>query len=111
MKKLNVLSPNYRPRATEYIPEMIKLVELLLKNGHAYIADKQVLFDVDSMPNYGFLSGRSMKEMVAGARVEIADYKRIRPTLFYGNHLMPINLGGIVRGVMDVRVGIWNAQP
>lgn len=76
MKKLNVLSLNYRPRATEYIPEMIKLVELLLKNGHAYIADKQVLFDVDSMPNYGFLSGRSMKEMVAGARVEIADYKK-----------------------------------
>lgn len=76
MKKLNVLSPNYRPRATEYIPEMIKLVELLIKNGHAYIADKQVLFDVDSMPNYGFLSGRSMKEMVAGARVEIADYKK-----------------------------------
>ena len=76
MKKLNVLSPNYRPRATEYIPEMIKLVELLLKNGHSYIADKQVLFDVDSMPNYGFLSGRSMKEMVAGARVEIADYKK-----------------------------------
>lgn len=76
MAKLNVLSPNYRPRATEYIPEMIKLVELLLKNGHAYIADKQVLFDVDSMPNYGFLSGRSMKEMVAGARVEIADYKK-----------------------------------
>ena len=76
MAKLKVLSPNYRPRATEYIPEMIKLVELLLKNGHAYIADKQVLFDVDSMPNYGFLSGRSMKEMVAGARVEIADYKK-----------------------------------
>lgn len=76
MAKLNVLSPNYRPRATEYIPEMIKLVELLLKNGHAYIADKQVLFDVDSMSNYGFLSGRSMKEMVAGARVEIADYKK-----------------------------------
>lgn len=76
MKKLNVLSPNYRPRATEYIPEMIKLVELLLQNGHAYIAENQVLFDVDSMPNYGFLSGRSMKEMVAGARIEIASYKK-----------------------------------
>ncbi len=76
MKKLNVLSPNYRPRATEYIPEMIKLVELLLQNGHAYIAENQVLFDVDSMPNYGFLSGRSMKEMVAGARVEVASYKK-----------------------------------
>ena len=76
MKKLNVLSPNYRPRATEYIPEMIKLVELLLQNDHAYIAENQVLFDVDSMPNYGFLSGRSMKEMVAGARIEVASYKK-----------------------------------
>lgn len=76
MKKLNVLSPNYRPRATEYILEMIKLVELLLQNGHAYIAENQVLFDVDSMPNYGFLSGRSMKEMVAGARIEVASYKK-----------------------------------
>lgn len=76
MKKLNVLSPNYRPRATEYIPEMIKLVELLLQNGHAYIAENQVLFDVDSMPDYGFLSGRSMKEMVAGARIEVASYKK-----------------------------------
>lgn len=76
MEKLNVLSPDYRPRATEYIAEMIKLVELLLNNGHAYIAGKQVLFDVDSMPDYGSLSGRSMKEMIAGARVEVADYKK-----------------------------------
>lgn len=76
MAKLNVLAPNYRPRATEYIADMIKLVEKLLENGHAYIAEKQVLFDVNSMPNYGFLSGRSMKEMLAGARVEVADYKK-----------------------------------
>jgi cysteinyl-tRNA synthetase len=76
MAKLNVLAPNYRPRATEYIADMIKLVEKLLENGHAYIAEKQVLFDVDSMPNYGALSNRSMKEMLAGARVEVADYKK-----------------------------------
>ena len=76
MSKLNVLAPNYRPRATEYIQEMIKLIDLLLKNGHAYIAEKQVLFDVNSMPNYGFLSGRSMNEMLAGARIEVADYKK-----------------------------------
>jgi cysteinyl-tRNA synthetase len=76
MKKLNVLAPNYRPRATEYIEEMIKLVELLIENGHAYVAENHVLFDVDSMPKYGFLSGRSMKEMVAGARIEVADYKK-----------------------------------
>lgn len=76
MAKLNVQAQNYRPRATEYIADMIELVKKLLENGHAYEADKQVLFDVDSMPQYGTLSGRSMKEMLAGARVEVADYKK-----------------------------------
>ncbi|MBQ8481268.1 MAG: cysteine--tRNA ligase [Alphaproteobacteria bacterium] len=76
MAKLNVLPPNHRPRATEYIDEMIKQVEKLLENKHAYIAENQVLFDVDSMPSYGTLSGRSMKEMLAGARIEVADYKK-----------------------------------
>ena len=76
MAKLNVLPPNYRPRATEYIGEMIKLVERLLANGYAYEAEGHVLFDVDSMPNYGFLSGRTQKEMLAGARIEVADYKK-----------------------------------
>ncbi|MBR2300120.1 MAG: cysteine--tRNA ligase [Alphaproteobacteria bacterium] len=76
MEKLNVLAPNYRPRATEYISEMIELVKKLLANGHAYEAEGQVLFDVDSMKNYGSLSNRSMKEMMAGARVEVADYKK-----------------------------------
>lgn len=76
MAKLNVLSPNYRPRATEYINEMIEIVKLLLQNGHAYESQGHVLFDVDSMKNYGFLSGRSMKEMLAGARIEVADYKK-----------------------------------
>lgn len=76
MAKLNVLAPNFRPRATEYINEMIELVKKLLANGHAYESEGHVLFDVDSMPNYGFLSGRSMKEMLAGARIEIAGYKK-----------------------------------
>ncbi len=76
MEKLGNLEPNYRPRATEYINEMIELVKLLLANGHAYEAEGHVLFDVDSMPDYGYLSGRSMKEMLAGARIEIADYKK-----------------------------------
>lgn len=76
MDKLNVMAPDYRPRATEYIDEMIELVRLLLANGHAYEASGYVLFSVDSMPGYGYLSGRSMKEMLAGARIEIADYKK-----------------------------------
>lgn len=76
MKKLNVLEPNYRPRATDYIQEMIEIVKRLLDNGHAYEAEGHVLFSVDSMPKYGYLSGRSMKEMLAGARIEVADYKK-----------------------------------
>ncbi|MBQ8869838.1 MAG: cysteine--tRNA ligase [Alphaproteobacteria bacterium] len=76
MAKLNVLSPNHRPRATEYISEMIEIVKLLLENGHAYESHGHVLFDVDSMKNYGYLSGRSLKEMLAGARIEVADYKK-----------------------------------
>lgn len=76
MEKLNVLAPNYRPRATEYIVDMIELIKKLLVNGHAYEAEKQVFFDVDSMPAYGRLSGRSMKEMLAGARIEVDDCKK-----------------------------------
>lgn len=76
MKKLNNLEPNYRPRATDYINEMIELVKRLMDNGHAYEAEGHVLFDVESMPDYGCLSGRSMNEMLAGARVDVADYKR-----------------------------------
>lgn len=76
MKKLGNLEPNARPRATDYINEMIEIVKKLIANGHAYEAEGHVLFDVDSMPNYGFLSGRSMKEMLAGARIDVADYKK-----------------------------------
>ena len=76
MHALNVKDPDFRPKATEFIPEMIELVQLLIDNGHAYVTNGHVLFDVDSMPKYGFLSGRSMKEMLAGARIEVADYKK-----------------------------------
>lgn len=76
MGKLNVLDPSYRPKATEFIAEMIELVQKLIENGNAYEADGHVLFAVDTMKNYGFLSGRPMKELIAGARVEVASYKK-----------------------------------
>lgn len=76
MQSLNVLSPNHRPKATEFIAEMIELVEKLLKNGNAYESDGHVLFDVESMENYGYLSRRPMKDLIAGARIEVADYKK-----------------------------------
>ncbi|HEY7765568.1 MAG TPA: cysteine--tRNA ligase [Aestuariivirgaceae bacterium] len=72
---LGVLSPTFEPRATETIPEMIDIIERLLAAGCAYEAQGHVLFDVSSMKDYGQLSGRSLDEMIAGARVEVAPYK------------------------------------
>jgi cysteinyl-tRNA synthetase len=76
IKALNVLPPTIEPRATEHIDEMKQLIEFLVANGHAYVAEDHVLFDVPSMPDYGKLSNRSLEEMEAGARVEVAPYKK-----------------------------------
>ncbi|MFN4142345.1 cysteine--tRNA ligase [Aestuariivirga sp.] len=73
---LGVLPPTVEPRATEHIAEMIALIGKLIASGHAYAADGHVLFDVPSMKDYGQLSRRSLDEMVAGARVDVAPYKR-----------------------------------
>ncbi len=64
------------PRATDHIVEMVGMIEGLVAAGHAYVADGHVLFDVPSMPDYGQLSKRPLDEMEAGARVEVAPYKR-----------------------------------
>jgi cysteinyl-tRNA synthetase len=81
VKALGCLAPTFEPRATEYIrradgKDMITLIEVLVRNGHAYEAEGHVLFHVPSMPDYGKLSRRSLDEMEAGARVEVAPYKR-----------------------------------
>ncbi|MSO65667.1 MAG: cysteine--tRNA ligase [Alphaproteobacteria bacterium] len=73
---LGALAPTVEPRATQHIAGMIAMIERLLAKGHAYAADGHVLFDVPSMPAYGALSGRSRDEQIAGARVEVAPYKR-----------------------------------
>ncbi|MDX2289374.1 MAG: cysteine--tRNA ligase [Hyphomicrobiaceae bacterium] len=73
---LGVLAPTVEPRATDHIDEMKALCETLVAKGHAYVADGHVLFDVSSMADYGKLSNRSLDEMEAGARVEVAPYKK-----------------------------------
>ncbi|HYY82909.1 MAG TPA: cysteine--tRNA ligase, partial [Beijerinckiaceae bacterium] len=73
---LGVLPPTVEPRATEHIGEMTALIERLVANGHAYVAEEHVLFSVPSMPEYGRLSKRPLDEMEAGARVDVAPYKR-----------------------------------
>ena len=76
MAALNALAPTIEPMATEHIEDMIALTGRLIGDGHAYEADGHVLFAVESMPTYGELSGRKLEDMMAGARIEVADYKR-----------------------------------
>jgi cysteinyl-tRNA synthetase len=73
---LGCLAPTVEPRATEHITEMKVLIERLIASGHAYVAEEHVLFSVPSMADYGKLSRRSLDELVAGARVDVAPYKR-----------------------------------
>jgi cysteinyl-tRNA synthetase len=73
---LGALPPTVEPRATDHLPEMRELCAALVARGHAYVAEDHVLFSVSSMASYGALSGRSTEEMEAGARVDVAPYKR-----------------------------------
>jgi cysteinyl-tRNA synthetase len=76
MAALGALPPDIEPRATDYIPQMIAMIERLIASGHAYAAEGHVLFSIASDPHYGQFSGRSRDDMIAGARVEVAPYKR-----------------------------------
>jgi cysteinyl-tRNA synthetase len=76
MAALGALPPTVEPRATEHIDEMKAMIERLVEKGCAYVAEDHVLFHVAAMPDYGKLSGRSLDEMVAGARVEVAPFKK-----------------------------------
>ena len=76
MGALGVLPPDIEPRVTAHLPAIVDFIERLILSGHAYTAERHVLFSVPSYPRYGELSGRNRDEMIAGARVEVAPYKR-----------------------------------
>ena len=76
MAALNNLPPSIEPQATEHVDAMLDLAQRLIDKGHAYESEGHVLFDVTSMDDYGLLSGRQLDDMLAGARVEVASYKR-----------------------------------
>ncbi|MBO6566109.1 MAG: cysteine--tRNA ligase, partial [Pseudomonadales bacterium] len=76
MASLGVLTPNFEPRVTEHIPEIITMIEALIARGHAYIAEGHILFHVPSFQEYGALSGTDRDSMIAGARVEVAPFKK-----------------------------------
>ena len=72
---LGNLKPDFEPKATDHISEMIEMIETLISNGFAYVSSGNVLFDVKKYKNYGALSGRSLDEMISGSRIEVAEYK------------------------------------
>jgi cysteinyl-tRNA synthetase len=76
MEALGAYQPDVEPRATDHISQMVAMIETLIDKGHAYAADGHVLFSVPSMPDYGRLSKLDKREIVAGARVDVAPYKR-----------------------------------
>jgi cysteinyl-tRNA synthetase len=76
MGALNALPPDIEPRATQHIPQMVSLIADLIQKGHAYEAEQHVLFNVPSMKEYGLLSRRPRDELIAGARVDVAPYKK-----------------------------------
>ena len=76
MAQLNALPPTLEPHATDNIRPMVALTQALIDKGHAYASEGHVLFAVESMEDYGKLSGRSLEDMLAGARVAVANYKR-----------------------------------
>jgi len=76
MGALGVAPPDVEPLVTGHLPDIVRLIEKLIASGHAYAAEGHVLFDVPSYAAYGRLSGRDTDELVAGARVEVAPYKR-----------------------------------
>ena len=76
MQALGVSAPTIEPRATEHIEPMIQMIERLIAKGHAYEAQGHVLFSVSTYSDYGHLSGRNREDMIAGARVEVAPYKK-----------------------------------
>ena len=73
---LHTLMPDIEPFATNHISEMHSMIQSLLDKDHAYVADGHVLFNVPSMKEYGSLSGRNREDLIAGARVDVAPYKR-----------------------------------
>ena len=76
MAAVGVKLPDIEPRATDHIEQMLNMIQRLVDTGHAYEAEGHVLFDVESFDKYGALSGRDLREMLAGSRVEVAPFKR-----------------------------------
>ena len=110
MKSLGVIKPDIQPHATDFIEEMINLVQKMIANKTAYVSEDHVLFDVTKYNAYGKLSGRNIEEQLAGSRVEVASYKKMQVILCFGNQAQIISLDGIRHGDLVGLGGILNVR-
>lgn len=111
MDALGALRPTLEPRATAHIEAMLELVGRLIRNNAAYAAEGHVLFDTQAFSDYGALSGRSLDDMIAGARVEVAPYKRHPADFVLWKPSKPGETVWESPWGRAGRAGIWNARP
>lgn len=111
MQALSVLPPDAEPRVTEHIADIIELVQTLIERGHAYVNQGHVLFHVPSYPAYGALSGRQPESLRAGARIEVAPYKRDPLDFVLWKPSTPDQPGWPSPGDVAVRAGTSSAPP
>ncbi len=110
LRTLGVAPPDVEPRVTEHLPQIVALIERLIAAGHAYEAEGHVLFAVASFAEYGQLSGRDPEDMLAGARVEVAPYKRDPGDFVLWKPSMPRPSVGRARGAAAARAGTSSAR-
>ena len=111
MLSLGVPPPDVTPRATHHIPEIIEMIQELVDAGHAYENEGHVLFNVPTDSDYGSLSRRSLEDMIDGARVEVAPYKKDPKDFVLWKPSAGDLPGGTAPGVTGGPVGTSNALP
>ena len=108
---LNVLRPDFEPRATHHIPEIIEIVEKLIARGHAYVADNgDVMFDVESFKEYGKLSRQDLDQLQAGARMKLMKLRKTQWISCFGKCQKKTNQAGHPHGAQVVQVGTLNVR-
>jgi len=110
MGALGLESPSVEPKATEHIPEMIRLISTLVQKGYAYQSGGDVFFSVRRFKDYGKLSGRNLEEMQAGARVEVDEKKENPLDLPCGREASRENPSGKARGEKEDRAGTLSVR-
>lgn len=100
LSSLSILSPTHEPKATDYISKMIEMITSLIEKKYAYVSEGHVLFEAKKFKGYGSLSKFSLKDIISGARVEVADYKKNPEDFVLWKPSKQMNLIGIAHGVM-----------